>query len=164
MFPSPFLSGIKLVSELRLLKVLISMVVRGCRAQANQTPVVPERNRRDIKLKNLRRDVQQLQLCLEHFAASEHDASHDGSDVEDPSHELIDWNSPPTYDEDFVESYFSDSSQGYVDWSSPPTFDEDLFESYLSCDKKEPVANWFTPTFYYGIHPQEEKPFEEVNL
>jgi hypothetical protein len=141
------------------------MVVHGRRAQANQTPTVPKRNRRDIKLKNLRRDVQQLQLCHECFAASEHDASHDGSDVEDPSHELIDWNSPPTYDKDFVESYFFDLSQGFVDWSSPPTFDEDLVESYLPYDKKErPVADWFTLTFYYGIHLQEERPFEEVNL
>ena len=140
------------------------MAVRGRHAQANQTPAVPVRNRRDIELKNLRRDVQQLQLCIERIAAAEHDASHDGSNVKDPSHELIDWNSPPTYDEDFVESYFSDPSQGFVDWSSPPTFDEDLEESYLPYDQKEePVANWFTPIFY-RIHCQEEKPFEEVNL
>ena len=159
LFPSPFLSGIKLVSELRLHIVLVSMDDCGRRAQANQTPAVSERNQRDIKLKNLRRDVQQPQLCLEHFVAS-----HDGSDVEDPSHKLIDWNSPPTYDEEFVQSYFSNPSQGFVDWSSLPTFDEDLVESYLSYDQKEePVADWFTPTFN-GIHPQEEKPFEEVNL
>jgi hypothetical protein len=139
MFQSPFLSGIKLVSELRLHIVFVSMAVRGHRAQAMQNPAVPERNRRNIELKNLRKDVQQLQLCLEHFAASEHDAFHDGSDVEDHSHELIDWN-------------------------SPPTFDEDLVESYLPYDQKEePVANWFTAIFY-GIYPQEEKPFEEVNL
>jgi hypothetical protein len=36
LFPSPFLSGIKLVSQLKLLKVLISMAVRGCRTKANQ--------------------------------------------------------------------------------------------------------------------------------
>jgi hypothetical protein len=63
-----------------------------------------------------------------------------------------------------VQNYFSDPSQGFVDWSYPPTFDEDLVESYFPYDKKEePVANWFTPIFY-GIYPQEEKPFEEVNL
>ena len=51
-----------------------------------------------------------------------------------------------------------------MDWSSPPTFDEDFVESYLSYDQKEkPEADWFTPIFY-GIHPQEVKPFEEVNL
>jgi hypothetical protein len=41
-----------------------------------------------------------------------------------------------------VQSYFSDPSQGFVDWSSPPTFDEDLVESYLPYDKKEePIAD-----------------------
>jgi hypothetical protein len=115
LFSSLFLSGIKLVSELMLHIVLVSMAVHGRHAQANQTQAVPKRNWPNIELKNLRRDVQQLQLCLERFAASEHDASHDGLDVEDPSHELIYWNSSPTYDEDFVESYFSNCSQGFVD-------------------------------------------------
>ena len=99
-----FRSGIKLVLELRFHIVLVSMAVRGRHAQANQTLAILKGNRRDIKLKNLRRDVQQLQLCLECFAASKHDASHDGSEVEDPSHELIDWISPTTNDEDFAES------------------------------------------------------------
>jgi hypothetical protein len=162
LFPSLFLSGIQLVSELTLHIDLVSMAICGHCAQANQIPTVSKSNWRDIELKNLRRDVQRLQLCLEHFVASEHDASHDGLDVEDPSHEIIYWNSPPSYDEDFVQSYFSDPSQGFVDWSSPPTFDEDLVESYLPYDQKEePVADWFTPIFN-GIHPQEEKPFEEV--
>jgi hypothetical protein len=41
-----------------------------------------------------------------------------------------------------VQSYFLDPSQGFVDWSSPPTFDEDLVESYLPYDKKEePIAD-----------------------
>ena len=164
LFPSPFLFDIKLVSELRFHIVLVSMVVRGRCAQANQTSVVLKRNWCNIQQKNLRRDMQQLQLCLEHFVAFEHDASHHGFDVEDPSHELIDWNSPPTYDEDFVESYFSDPSKRLVDWSSPPTFDKDLVESYLTNDQKEELtADWFTPIFY-GIYPQEEKLFEEVNL
>jgi hypothetical protein len=111
----------------------------------------------------LRRDVQQLQLCLECFAAFEHDASHHGFEIEDPSRELIDWNSTPTNDEDFVEGYFSDPSQGLVDWSSSPTFDKDLVESYLPNDQKEElVADSFTLIFY-GIHPQYEKLFE-VNL
>jgi hypothetical protein len=140
------------------------MAICGHRAQAMQAPAVPERNQRNIKLKNLRRDVQQLQLCLERFATFERDESHDGSDVEDPSHKLIDWNSPPTYDEDFVESYFFDPLQGFVYWSSPPKCDKDLVECCLPYDQKEePVADWFTPIFY-GIHPQEEKPFKEVNL
>ena len=82
------------------------MAVRGHRAHANQAPVVPECNRCNIELKSLRRDVLQLQLCLERFAGFEHKASHHGFDVEDPSYELIDWNSPPTYDEDFDEGCF----------------------------------------------------------
>ena len=164
LFPSPFLSSIKLVLEQRLHLVLVSMAVRGRCAQAMQTLAIPERNRRDIELKNLWRDVQQLQLCLERFAASEHDASCDGSDVEDPSHELKDWNSPPTYDKDFVDSYFSYPSQRFVDWSSPPIFDEDLVETYLPYDQKEElVADLFTPIFY-DIHLQEKKPFKEANL
>jgi hypothetical protein len=84
LFPSPFPSGIKLHI------LFVSMVIRGCHAWANQTQAVSKRNQRGIKLKNLR-DVQQLQLCLECFAAFEHD----GLDVEDPSQELIDWNPPP---------------------------------------------------------------------
>jgi hypothetical protein len=72
LFPSPFLSGIKLVSKLRLLKVLISMVVLGRCAQANQPSAAPEKDPQDIEMDDLRRQIQQLQERLERYEAFEH--------------------------------------------------------------------------------------------
>jgi hypothetical protein len=48
----------------------------------NRPPVALKRDPQDIEMDNLRRQVQQLQECLEHVEAFEHDASHHGSDVE----------------------------------------------------------------------------------
>jgi hypothetical protein len=50
--------------------------------EENRPPVALERDLRDIEMDNLRRQVQQLQECLERVEAFEHDASHHGSDVE----------------------------------------------------------------------------------
>jgi hypothetical protein len=66
----------------RLLKVFVSMALRGRRTQANQPPLVLERDPRDIEVENLRRQVQQLQERLQCVEASDHDASHHESDNE----------------------------------------------------------------------------------
>jgi hypothetical protein len=92
LFPSPFLSSIKLVSELRLLKVLISTVVHGHRAQANQPPTAPERDPRDIKMDKLKTQIQQLQERLEHYEAFEHETPPHASDVEVSSNDGEDVN------------------------------------------------------------------------
>jgi hypothetical protein len=42
----------------RLLKVFVPMALHGRRTQANQPPLVPERDPRDIEVENLRRQVQ----------------------------------------------------------------------------------------------------------
>lgn len=61
------------------------MAVRGRRGQANPVAAPeapPQGDPRDIKMEALRRQVQQLQQRLERYEASEHGASHHGSDVE----------------------------------------------------------------------------------
>ena len=66
------------------------MARRGRRAQANN--LGPERDRRDIEVENLRRQVQQLQERLQRVEASDHDASNhevsseDGEDL-NPFHQ-----------------------------------------------------------------------------
>ena len=92
LFPSPFLFGIKLVSELRLLKVLISMAIHGHRAKANQPPAALERDTRDIEMDNLKRQIQQLQEQLEHYEISKHDAPPHDSDVDASSNDEDDVN------------------------------------------------------------------------
>jgi hypothetical protein len=81
-----------LVSEQGLLKVFVSMALRGRRTQANQPPLVPERDPRDIEVENLRRQVQQLQERLQRVEASDHDASHHESDNEVSSEDGEDLN------------------------------------------------------------------------
>jgi hypothetical protein len=76
----------------RLLKVFVSMALRGRRTQANQPPLVPERDPRDIEVENLRRQVQQLQERLQRVEASDHDASHHESDNEVSSEDGEDLN------------------------------------------------------------------------
>jgi hypothetical protein len=76
----------------RLLKVFVSMALRGRRTQANQPPLVPERDPRDIEVENLRRQVQQLQERLQRVEASDHDAPHHESDNEVSSEDGEDLN------------------------------------------------------------------------
>jgi G3E family GTPase len=58
-----------------LLKVFVSMALCGRCAQANQPPIALKRDLQDIKVENLRRQVQQLQERLQHVETSDHDAS-----------------------------------------------------------------------------------------
>jgi hypothetical protein len=76
----------------RLLRVFVSMALRGRRTQANQPPLVPERDPRDIEVENLRRQVQQLQERLQRVEASDHDAPHHESDNEVSSEDGEDLN------------------------------------------------------------------------
>jgi hypothetical protein len=141
------MSGIKLVSELRLLKVLISMAAHGHRDHANQPPAAQERDPRDIEMDDLRRQIQQLQERLEHYEAFEHRAIHDDGEYED------------------VE----DPSQGFVDWDSPPTYDinindEDLLGGSLSYDhENESIVDWVSPLID-NIYREKEEPLEKVNI
>jgi hypothetical protein len=65
-----------------LLKVLISIAIRGRRAQTNQPQTTPKKDPRDIEMDDLRRQIQQFQERLERYEASEHDVPSHGSDVE----------------------------------------------------------------------------------
>jgi len=75
----------RVISNALISIVLVIMVVRGRCGQANPVTVPeapPQGDPRDIKMEALRRQVQQLQQCLERYEASERGASHHGSDVE----------------------------------------------------------------------------------
>ncbi|XP_062155188.1 uncharacterized protein LOC133863244 [Alnus glutinosa] len=71
------------------------MAVRGHRGQANPVAALeapPQGDPRDIEMEALRRQVQQLQQCLERYEASVHGASHPGSDVEVSSNDGVEVN------------------------------------------------------------------------
>jgi hypothetical protein len=89
-----------LVSKQRLHIVLISIVVCGCRAQANLPPATSKRDAQDMEMDDLRGQI-------EHYETSKHDAPHD-SDVDVSSN-----------DEDDVNPFHQDRSHTLSDSTLP---------------------------------------------